>query len=309
MTSKDTHYSIDRRNLMKSLVLLPSVSLVGGCGLWSNPKQHTRFKMSLEGDRRIIKTNGIPNHSTGRYPNPHDPFAIKPQNHVFSMPVKPEAADKVIYLVSDAFYSFGIAINGVPLDPAGPYYKGDRSTGWHFEVLSSQARMFLGIDQNNAHVQPGGCYHYHGLPNGLLMQLAQANGGKPHMILLGYAADGFPIYAPLGYENANDPASPLKRLRSSYKMKVGIRPSKPGGWYDGSFVQDYEYVQALGELDECNGRVGTTPEYPKGTYHYVITDTFPFIPRYFRGKPDKSFRHPREPGLSEVPSALRNFPT
>ena len=32
-----------------------------------------------------------------------------------------------------------------------------------------------------------------------------------------------------------------------------------------------------------------TPEYPDGTYYYVATDSFPFIPRFFHGKPDKSF--------------------
>lgn len=63
----------------------------------------------------------------------------------------------------------------------------------------------------------------------------------------------------------------------------------PGGKYDGTFVQDYEYVKGSGDLDECNGRTGVTPEFTNGTYYYVVTDAYPFIPRLFRGTPDSSF--------------------
>jgi hypothetical protein len=118
------------------------------------------------------------------------------------------------------------------------------------------------------------------------------------MLLVGYAADGFPIYAENGYAKADDAASPLKKLVSSYRMKTGSRPKGdegPGGKYDGTFVQDYEYVAGNGDLDECNGRTGVTPEYPAGTYYYVLTETFPFVPRMFRGEPDPSFER-RRPG-------------
>ena len=30
-------------------------------------------------------------------------------------------------------------------------------------------------------------------------------------------------------------------------------------------------MAGLGDLDECNGRFGSTPEYPQGTYYYVST--------------------------------------
>ena len=35
-----------------------------------------------------------------------------------------------------------------------------------------------------------------------------------------------------------------------------------------------------------------TPEFPAGTYYYVITPTFPFIPRYWQGEPGPDFGHP-----------------
>ena len=72
-------------------------------------------------------------------------------------------------------------------------------------------------------------------------------------------------------------------LKASYRLKSGERPgggNGPGGAYDkGSFAQDYEFVKkTAGDLDDCNGRHGVTPEYPQGTYYYVITDNWPFIP-------------------------------
>jgi len=51
----------------------------------------------------------------------------------------------------------------------------------------------------------------------------------------------------------------------------------------GAFTQDYEYVAGLGDLDDCNGRTGVTPEFPAGIYHYVATDTFPYLHRCVKG--------------------------
>ena len=118
------------------------------------------------------------------------------------------------------------------------------------------------------------------------------------MHLLGYAADGFPIYGPDGPADPTDLRSPTRRLRSSYRLRKGHRDSSPGGQYDGTFVEDFEYVAGLGDLDQCNGRLGPTPEFPEGTYHYVLTDEFPFIPRLYRGEPNPSFRHGPPPGVS-----------
>ncbi|HAA22158.1 MAG TPA: hypothetical protein DCP28_26600, partial [Cytophagales bacterium] len=63
-----------------------------------------------------------------------------------------------------------------------------------------------------------------------------------------------------------------------------------GGDYDGTYIQDFEYVQGLGDLDECNGRFGKTPEYPEGTYYYVLTADFPVIPACFVGTPSEDFQ-------------------
>lgn len=266
----------------------------------------SKVTIRQEDNYRLIEANGIPGHQVGWFPNPGNPNAIRPQQHHFRVRAHPQVADQPTPI---GFWQFGVAVNGVPFDPAGPFWKGDQASGWEFEVLCPSVREHLGIDLNHAHVQKGGAYHYHGLPTGLVWQLTVAAGGSPRMLLLGYAADGFPIYGPLAPENPQDPGSGVKRLRSSYRLRNGERGSGPGGKYDGTFVQDYEYVAGLGDLDECNGRRGRTPEYPGGIYHYVVTDDFPFIPRLYRGQPDPSFRHPGAgPGLGAVPPGLRDYP-
>jgi hypothetical protein len=268
-------------------------------------KSHVTIKTS--GEKRIIEANGLPDHKPGQFPNRGNPNSISAQHYHFEMPLKPKANDEPRRIDR---YIFGVAVNGVVFDPgtAEVWRAGDPivsrpgpethrgpgdGPGSHVLNYDAMGKMQLGIDQNHAHVQPTGAYHYHGLPTGLINRLRTEKGpaGKD-MLLIGYAADGFPIYAEYGYEKANDASSPLKKLKPSYHLKKGNRPkgeNGPGGKYDGTFTQDYEFTKASGDLDECNGRTGVTPEFADGTYYYVVTDNFPFIPRLFHGTPDRSF--------------------
>ena len=142
----------------------------------------------------------------------------------------------------------------------------------------------FGTDSNNAHVQPQGTYHYHGIPEGLVTKLN--NGVAMSMALIGWAADGFPIYARHGYSTASDASSAIKVVTSSYKLKTSPDANRPATslYPMGAFTQDYEYVSGSGDLDECNGRTGVTPEFPNGIYHYYATDTFPYLQRCVKGQ-------------------------
>jgi hypothetical protein len=198
---------------------------------------------------------------------------------------------------------FGVALNGVVFDPAtAEFWNDDPRGGWNMEAIVPKGvkTRNLGLDQNNAHVQPTGAYHYHSSPTGLVVHIAATQGVKPaeSMIQVGWAADGYPMYDANGYVKADDAKSGVKKLRSSYRLKDGERPagaSGPGGKYDGEYTADWEYVAGLGDLDECNGRTGVTPEFPGGTYYYVLTGEFPYIPRLFHGAPDESFAHKGPP--------------
>ena len=140
----------------------------------------------------------------------------------------------------------------------------------------------FGTDSNNAHVQPDGKYHYHSVPEGFVTAL---NKGEA-MTLIGWAADGFPIYSRYGYTVATDATSAIKLVRASYRLKAAPDANRPATslFPMGSFTQDYEYVPGLGDLDECNGRTGVTPEFPDGIYHYFATDSFPYLQRCVKGK-------------------------
>jgi len=256
------------------------------------PPGQNEVTITLEGDQRVITSNGLPDHATGRFPNADNPNRVSAQHYRFTLPAKPVTAAAPTLLRRQPF---GIAVNGVLFDPGtAEMWHNDRDSGWHYDALGGA--FSLGLDANNAHVQPNGAYHYHGIPVALLARLS---GGKAQMTLVGWAADGFPIYAVWGHRDAADAASPVVKLRSSYHLKKGRRPTpdgQPGGFYDGIFVEDFDYVAGSGDLDECGGRMGVTPEFPGGTYHYVLTADYPFVPRAFRGTPDPSFARREGPG-------------
>ncbi|MFC5051613.1 YHYH protein [Rubritalea spongiae] len=271
-------------------------------------KTPSKVEINTSGKQRHIKANGIANHTTGKFPNTRNPHAISSQDYRHQVPEKGVPAKQLTPLERQPF---GIAINGVLFDPGtAEYWNQDRSSGWNYEALSG--KIDLGEDRHHAHVQPNGAYHYHGLPTGLIEIIQQSKIEKKQMTLVGWAADGFPIYAKYGYIDPNNPSKGIKEMQPSYQLKIGKRPGsidpqslkrirqttdspEPGGSYDGTFVQDYDYKEGSGDLDQANGRFGKTPEFPEGTYHYYITSEFPFIPRYFRGTPSPTFkkRHTR----------------
>ena len=242
----------------------------------SDPDTGTEVVVTVEGGTRTIDANGIPDHATGEFPNPGNPNAISAQDYAFTLPTDPVAGEASSYNVPQPF---GIATNGVKIDPyAAEWYQDDPDSGWQLAALANP----LGFDQNDAHVQPNGAYHYHGEITPLIRS-------TDHPTLLGWAGDGFPIYDEYGFEDPYDPSSPVVELVTSWQLKDGERPDGPGGTYDGTYVEDYEYVAGSGDLDECNGRDGVTAEYPDGTYYYVVTTTWPYIGRCFRGEIAESF--------------------
>lgn len=247
---------------------------------------------------RVVIANGIPDHETGRFPNRGNPNVVGEQDYVFRLPLNPAAPSEGVidaeHIHTDRGYLFGVALNGVPFEPAtgmnwtpDGVRRGGKPGGWVHEALGGS--IDFGIDHANAHVQRTGAYHYHGIPTPMLSD------DKP--TLVGYAADGYPIYGPLGYEDPTDAKSPLVMLKSSWQLKIGDRPKPPhgpGGTPDGRYTADFEFKPRSGDLDQLNGRFAVTPEYPDGVYHYVLTDAFPHVPRGFAGKPDASFH--RTPG-------------
>lgn len=236
--------------------------------------------IKVEGDECAITTNNIPNHD---FNDSSAAFAtdVAEVSGEHRIPLEPAfaATTTAISLTTDN----AIMLNGVKLDllAAACYNVGDEKIGcndmdqpWRFDPMSPMNNF--GTDMHNAHTQPTGAYHYHGNPQALFDQ--DPNTESP---LIGFAADGFPVFGSYIDDNGT-----VRAARSSYQLKAGNRPSSaddPGGSYDGTYRDDYEYVAGSGDLDECNGMMW------KGSYGYYVIDEYPWVLACYKGTPDPSF--------------------
>jgi hypothetical protein len=252
--------------------------------------------------QRTLASNAIPDHTIGAFPNQGNPNRVSAQSISFSTTTNPVARAG-----AGAFTrTIGHALNGVKFEPgtagacegnitsASQCDLGRGSGEWRTEALG-QTVFDFGVDANLAHVQPTGEYHYHGVPSGVL---TAANKSGRAMQLIGWATDGFPIYARVGHANAQLLGSPLRTMTTSYRRKASPDAGRPSTNLIpmGAFTQDWEYVSGLGDLDECNGRIGVTPEFPNGIYHYYATDAYPYVQRCVKGTAAAETRGGPPPG-------------
>ena len=246
------------------------------------------LSITTDGSTCTISSNSIPNHDV----NDKGAFAntIGEVNETFSIPVSPSVASSTTQLSLE--YDNAIFLNGAKLDllaaacyGVGPNPLGKEKIGcmqtdtpWRYDPMSPLNKF--GTDSHNAHTQPDGAYHYHGDPMAIYDSSGQTASG-----VIGFAADGFPIYGPF-----IDKSGSIRRVTSSYVLKNGMRQNQsgegafPGGTYDGTYIDDYEYQAGVGDLDECNGMM------INGRYGYFVTSTYPWIMKCFKGTPDSSFR-------------------
>ncbi|RUS60418.1 YHYH protein [Pseudorhodobacter sp. E13] len=237
--------------------------------------------ISVVGEHCEIASNAVPNHdfnATGRFVTP-----LTEQDQTYRIPARPSAAPSptALSLRSDN----AVFLNGVKLDLMaagcfgvrdGKIGCNDMSAPYRYDPMAPGAGF--GADEHNAHNQPDGTYHYHGNPMALF---AQDNPTAPSPVI-GFAADGFPIFGSYIADGGR-----LRKATTSYRLKSGTRPGGPGGSYDGTFVDDWVYVEGLGDLDRCNGMV------QDGVYGYVVTEDYPHVMACFTGTPDASFQKRR----------------
>ena len=255
----------------------------------STNKNYTgRVEISDNGETCTFSSNSIPNHDVndkGEFVN-----AIAEVDESFEIPINPNVASSPTSLTLQ--YDNAVFLNGAKLDllPAACYGVGDQPLGeekigcfeddqpWRYDP------MFIGndfgTDSHNAHTQPDGAYHYHGDPMAMYDPSGEVASG-----VIGFAADGFPIFGPY-----IDNEGTIKKVQSGYILKTGARVNQsgegafPGGNYDGTFIDDYEWRSGEGDLDECNGMERN------GQYGYYVTHTFPWVMRCFMGTPHNSFK-------------------
>jgi hypothetical protein len=189
---------------------------------------------------------------------------------------------------------------------------------WNRDAYVNEGATF---DPAYAHQPGSGQYHYHADPIALRYELGDhvdfnpatkiytesTNTPTKHSPILGWAADGWPIYGPYGYSVSNDASSGIRRMVSGFVIRNGqygtsnlttngrttipawaarlynvasnilagppVNSTYPLGRYmeDNDYLGDHGYQQGVDfDLDEYNGRWCVTPEFPNGTYAYFV---------------------------------------
>ncbi len=282
-----------------------STTNIGCCETPSEPSVYYEY---IEGDIRKIYSNNFPDHdycynSANQMPSQ--------TYHDFGVDLTPTLANEMTKVVRDngrPARFFGVAKNGVIFAPApaAPFIFENQNTGefnwdWVFEPTNNQGQGqdVVGLDCASAHTGGQG-YHYHGNMFSYVENespgISTTNTIPNTPLHIGWASDGFPVL----YRFGPDPDGNIKELIPSYQVKRGLRPgdniTAPCGAYSGKYTNDYEFICGKGDLDECNGiQSSVTLSTANGTetfqYFYVITTTFPQIPRCLMGTVSPDFEN------------------
>jgi len=224
----------------------------------------------VHGSTRTINSNALPDHETGDFPNNGNPNTISEQDVSYGFTTEP------IYTgAATGVRTMGVAVNGVKFEP-GTAETVTCATGETFRIEALQDIYNLGFDFNNAHVQPTGEYHYHGISQ-LLVEAHEHNNDLVHV---GFAADGFLMY--YSKSGVYESGYGLAMADRAGTDCVGSLPPRAavdidGTSPDGTYTSDWVYSEGGGELDRCNGIT------IDGEYLYVITDAYPYVGRCLNG--------------------------
>jgi len=280
-------------------------------GCCATPEHPSIYYESIENDKRLIYTNDFPDHNYCFNPN----LVPEPTHYLFSIDKNPRLTGETTLMVRPngrpARY-FGVAKNGVIMAPAPaqPFIFENPNTGqfnwdWVFEPTNNQGegRGLVSLDCASAHTGPQG-YHYHGdmyeYVENLSSGITTIDSPTEEIIHIGWAADGFPIL----YKFGPDENGLLKELLPSYQLRAGLRPGdgiqEPCGAYNGKYTRDYENLCGKVDLDEFNGiqrevTIRTANGLETFDYFYIISATFPQIPRCLMGNVSTDFDNSRSP--------------
>jgi hypothetical protein len=275
-------------------------------GPWYNDAQHRRLFPNLPVDQHL------------NFAFPRHPVASTTA-HLTTLGAIGLGVDGVeIFDSRDAFsYSHAAGRDG---DPRAGIGQGDQV--WFRNAYVLEGKTF---DPAYAHQPQFGAYHYHAEPIALRYLLGDHvdmdaatktyhESSAPvarHSPILGWLADGYPVYGPYAYSNPTNPASGIRRMVSGYVLRDGgngeddlthtgrrtlpawdarelnrsaqlaeaeTGPNVNSLYPLGRYIEDYAYLGDLGnvpgnafDLDEMNGRWCVTPEFPEGTYAYFTT--------------------------------------
>jgi len=232
----------------------------------------TRVTVTVGSSTRTIESNSLPNHETGEFPNDGNPNTITEQSLSYVFTTEPTFTGNATFAQTP-----GVAVNGVAFEP-GTAESVSCGGGENYRIEALQDLYNLGLDFNNAHVQPGGQYHYHGVSS----LLVEAYATDDDLVHIGFAADGYLMYFSKSgayrssYQLATTPrtGSDCVATGPANNTRFDLESTPP----DGTYVSDWMYTEGAGDLDACNGTA------LNGEYLYFVTNEYPYIPRCLNGE-------------------------
>jgi len=199
--------------------------LIGiGCNTADGTVATNQVSTTFQNNLRVVTTNGMPDHE---YNTEGPQFTPTDDQRIYKMeasPTKATAPISILQTDGQPKGSFGIAINGVDISPAPatPFIFEDTNTGeynwdWVFEPTKNLSPV--GLDCNEAHVNPSGTYHYHGDMLGMAKTIDPDIETTPptEPVHIGWAADGFPILYGYALEVGAVGAPIIEAQRSSWQ--------------------------------------------------------------------------------------------
>ncbi len=228
----------------------------------------TEVAVTISWDTRTITSNALANHEVGTFPNKANPNTISEQDKRWELDLTPTYTWNATWA-----HDSWVAYNGVKyqLETAERL---ECASGEVYRIEAQQTVIdVIGLDFNNAHVQPTWEYHYHWVSD-LLMETLEWD----DVVHVWYATDGFPLfyskqwsYTP-SYQLVGDTRTGTNCIYRD--SEIPVEGTTPDGTYD----RDWEFVAWLWNLDSCNGA------YVDDQYGYFITEDFPFGPRCMNGE-------------------------
>ncbi len=208
------------------------------------------LNVTCDGDNMVVQSNGIPTFEFVQI-TPND---LQAQNYTWIIPTTPVEASQPSDI--PLLGAIGITVTGLPLFGPNEAPRDDYGDPYLDGIL----------DYCSGHTAQQGMYHFHARPDCLFTNID----GNPWLVI-GYAFDGYPIMAPYACTDAS--CSEIYKVDSSWQRIEDVR----NAW------EAHEYVAGSGDLDECNGMVGSD-----GQYRYYATDTFPYFLGCYHGVAETS---------------------
>lgn len=152
----------------------------------------SEISITLNGNKRVVHTNSLPDHPTGIFPvassddaykYDRNPNSIQARDIILELPANPTIASSPTCISLGAI---GFATSGAVFYNA-------------LDAIGRDAPAYEIMDDCGGHPQRSGQYHYHDSNTCLTDTQSQANG---HSDLVGYALDGFGIFGTHGVNGA-----------------------------------------------------------------------------------------------------------